>query len=84
MMLGHMSTMQNSWNSLLKPFEGCEQCQKIDVLHRFHIDSGYDIVKKVCTDEVLREFENNTLGPVNIDIFDDEAGPSHAKISRKS
>ncbi|XP_068967438.1 jerky protein homolog-like [Bombus flavifrons] len=62
---------------------GCEQCQKFDVLRWFHSDIGSDIDKKVYTDAVVREFEN-ILGPANKNIIDDEAGPSRAKISKRS
>ena len=66
--------------AFLRRLPGCERCEQNDVLNWFNIDNGYDIVKKICTDEVLREFENNTLGRENINICRDEVGPSQAKI----
>ncbi|XP_012247149.1 jerky protein homolog-like [Bombus impatiens] len=64
----------------LHKLPGCEQCQKINVLHWFYIDTEYDVIHKVCADEVVREFEKNTLGPVSIG----EAGSTRAKLSRRS
>ncbi|XP_033361880.1 jerky protein homolog-like [Bombus vosnesenskii] len=69
---------------LLHTLPGCEQCQKVHVFRWFNMDNGHDIIKKVCTNEVLREFKNDTLCPVNINIIDDEAGPSRAKFSKRS
>ena len=62
---------------LLHKLPGCKQCHEIEVFDWFHIEEKHDIIKKICTEEVLREFKNNTLGPANIGISD-EAGPSHA------
>jgi hypothetical protein len=63
---------------LLHSLSGCELCDETDVLSLYNIDNGHNIIKKICTDEVLEEFKDNNLDEhLNIDIFDDLAVPSH-------
>ncbi|XP_050476660.1 tigger transposable element-derived protein 2-like [Bombus huntii] len=66
---------------ITKELPGCEKCVEIDVYNWFYIEKQYDIVKKKCADEVIQKYKDN---PVNIDNIDDEAGPSRAKLSKRS
>ncbi|XP_060819668.1 tigger transposable element-derived protein 2-like [Bombus pascuorum] len=63
--------------ALLQTLPRCKGCNRIDVINWFQIDDRNDILRTICTDEVLHDFRNNTLDEVNIDIVDDEARPSH-------
>ncbi|XP_033303704.1 jerky protein homolog-like [Bombus bifarius] len=66
---------------IVKELPGWGECEEIDVYNWFYIEKQYDIVKKKCTDEVIQKFKDN---PVNIDNIYDEAGPSRAKLSKRS
>jgi hypothetical protein len=66
---------------LLHSLSGCERCDEADVLNWFEIDDICDIIMKICTNEVVRDFENKTVVQVNTN-FDDEAGPSHSKVRK--
>ncbi|XP_043591768.1 tigger transposable element-derived protein 2-like [Bombus pyrosoma] len=63
--------------NLLRYLPGCELCDVFDVLNWFQIDNIHNIVLKVCTDEVLRDYESNTLPQEHIQSVHDQAGPSH-------
>nr|XP_033195751.1 jerky protein homolog-like [Bombus vancouverensis nearcticus] len=66
---------------MLIDLPGCKECEEIDVFNWFSIENQYNIVQKKCVEEVLQEFKDN---PVNINIIDREAGPSRAKLSKRS
>jgi hypothetical protein len=60
----------------LNEIPGCNSCDEDDVKKWFQVDKIDTIVMKIYTDEIIREFESNTMG---VDIVDDaEAGPSHS------
>lgn len=69
---------------LLHTLPGCERYNATGVLNWFKIENIRDIVMKICTVEVLRYFENDTIDQVNIDIVEDEVGPFHSKIPMMS
>jgi hypothetical protein len=62
---------------------GCEQCDEATVLNWFDCDDASQIMIKICTSEVIEDFKNKSMNPVNT-IVDDEAGPSHSKVQRLS
>ncbi|XP_060819660.1 jerky protein homolog-like [Bombus pascuorum] len=64
---------------LLHDLPGCGECKEVDVIEWFHIDDDYSIVDKICTDEVLEKFKNNSLGE-NLEMGNVEelAGPSRS------
>ncbi|XP_043591834.1 jerky protein homolog-like [Bombus pyrosoma] len=47
--------------ALLHELPGCQWCNTVDVKSWYEIDSEEKMFMKVCTDEVLRDFENNAL-----------------------
>ena len=56
---------------LLHSLPGCELSEETDLLNWYNIDDGHNIIKKICTDEVLEKFIQNNLDErLNIDIFD--------------
>jgi hypothetical protein len=67
----------NETVALLQTLPENKGCNIIDVINWFQIDDVNDILRTICTDEVLHDFRNNTLDEVNISIVDDEARPSH-------
>jgi hypothetical protein len=52
------------------------------VLSWFVINNIHDIVMKICTDEVHRDFEDENLDEAYVGIVDDEVGPSRSKIPK--
>jgi hypothetical protein len=63
---------------LLKTLPGCNHCKDTDVLNWFHMDTAPALIMRMCTEEILLQFENNTLGQVITDITDEQAGPSYS------
>ncbi|XP_033356661.1 jerky protein homolog-like [Bombus vosnesenskii] len=68
---------------LLHSLPGCERCDEASVFNWFEMDETCDIIMKICTNEVVRDFEDKNVDRVNTN-FDDEAGPSHSKVSKMS
>jgi hypothetical protein len=68
---------------LLNRLPGCEQCDEAAVLNWFECDEVSEIMIKICTNEVIEDFKNESMNPVNTTV-DDEAGPSHSKVQRLS
>ncbi|XP_043590860.1 jerky protein homolog-like [Bombus pyrosoma] len=67
----------------LHSLPGCERCDEESVLNWFESDDISEIVMKIHTNEVIRDFENKTRGRVNTN-FDDEVGPSCSKVQKIS
>ena len=61
-----------------KSIAECQWCNRAGVKNWFEFDNINKMFMKVYIDEVIRDCKNNTLYQVNIDIVDDEAGPSHS------
>ncbi|XP_060819671.1 jerky protein homolog-like [Bombus pascuorum] len=60
----------------LRELPGCLLCDETDVQKWFEVDRIDKIIMKIYTDEVIRDFQTNTLGVGIVD--DEEAGPSHS------
>ncbi|XP_043591761.1 tigger transposable element-derived protein 2-like [Bombus pyrosoma] len=69
---------------LLHSLPGCERCDSSSVHNWFLIDNIRNIITKVYTDKVIRDFQNKTLYEGYIDTVDDGADPSYAKFPRFS
>ncbi|XP_060819666.1 jerky protein homolog-like [Bombus pascuorum] len=63
---------------LLHRIPGWRRCNTRNVAKWFEADCAHEKVIKVCTDEVLQDFETNALDQGDVDIVDDEAGPSYS------
>jgi hypothetical protein len=62
---------------------GCERCDAATALNWFDCDDVSEIMIKIFTSEIIEDFENRSMNPVNTNI-DEESGPSHSKVQRMS
>jgi hypothetical protein len=69
---------------LLHDIPGCRRYNAAGVSKWFIFDNMHNLVMKIYTHEVLRDFENNTLDKANIVIDDDEAMPPYSQVQRMS
>ena len=67
---------------ILRSLPGCGRCDEASVLNWFENDEICEVFMKICTNDIIREFENKTVDRMN--YFYDEAGPSHSKLPKMS